>query len=214
LRSSTALPVRPLASSSEARSFPDARTSRSRCLVPPRAVGSHSAWRFTRFPVTLGCARLGRPGRTASPASKRSSFSESVHVDGGEPHAYGRCSPGFLPLQRPCPCLGASTRPGPSACAPAPRRAHRKQALPGASDREDHQPPRLGESSPQRCPKTSPGPPARSFAVSHPRRQPATPFEVAPRRLSTASPSPPVSSHGLGEPGPLLRPSELRSAGR
>jgi hypothetical protein len=49
--------------------------------------------------------------------------------------------------------------------------------------------PRLGDPSPQRCPKTHPGPAAQRFAAGWSRRRPRL-LGAAPRRLSTASPSP------------------------
>jgi hypothetical protein len=101
-----------------------------------------------RFPVTLGCARLDRPRRTASPASKRSSSSESVHVGRGEPHLDGRCSPGFLPLQRPCSNLGASTRPDPSIRAPVARASSRSPIHPRPATVRTSSP--LGRVSPPR----------------------------------------------------------------
>jgi hypothetical protein len=164
-----------------------------------------------RFPVTLGCARLYRPRRTASPASKRSSSSESVRVVRGEPHLDGRCSPGFLPLQRPCSNLGASTRPDPSIRAPVHARLEPKPDPPATSDREDPQPPRPGEPAPQRCPKTSPSPPALGFAASWPRRQPSDPL-----RSRAAPPLDGVSfSPGLGSSsGRTLSPAPTFGASK
>jgi len=112
----------------------------------------------TSLPGPPGLLAAHRPGRTASPASKRSSFNESVRVVAGEPTPTVAALLDFFPFRDPVRTSEPSTRSDPSIRAPVPRRAYVKQALPVTSDREDQQPSRPGE----------PVPPALSEDVPRP----------------------------------------------
>jgi len=212
LRSSTALPARPHASRSPALS-PTPRPFRPRCLAPCTAHG---------FPFRVALPPLsGHPGLRVAQPSRTDSFTRFEAFllqrirsrQRRRTHADGRCSLGFLPLQRSLLNLGASTRPGPSTCAPAPETAHVKQATPVTSDREDRQPSRPGEASPQRWSEDRPGtrrlPASLRVVLVGSLRPPSGPRRTASRRRLLL---PLALSRPAGEPTAPLRPSELRSA--
>jgi hypothetical protein len=186
LRSSTDLPVRPHASRSP-RVSPTPEPLDPVAWLPSRPWAPFPRG-LPRLPVPLGCARLTVPDGRLHPL-------RSVPPP-ANPFASTQANPRRRPLlswvSSPSETLTEPRSLDPPRPVDLRSRPARRPCKTGvARDRRPRRPksPRLGEPSPQRCPKTSPGPAAQRFAARGSRRR-LRPRRTAPRRLSTASPSP------------------------
>jgi hypothetical protein len=168
---------------------PDARKTRRWDLIARDFTDSHARgavariprklWtRFPPGPKTLLPARPGSPATGSPPLASFTRFEALLpprirsHRH-GFPRADGRCSPGLLPLQRPCPpCLGACDPPEPEG--------------PHATPTRRRKPATQGTSSPPTQVRPNPTPKRRG----QPRWQSPVHFWTGPRHPSVASPSP------------------------
>jgi hypothetical protein len=186
LRSSTDLPVRPHASRSP-RVSPTPEPLDPVAWLPSRPWAPFPRG-LPRLPVPLGCARLTVPDGRLHPLRSVPPPANPFASTRANPHRRSLLSwvsspsetltePRILDPPRP---VDLRSRPARRPCKTGVARDQRPSGPKS---------PRLGDTSPQRCPKTHPGPAAQRFAAGWSRRRPRL-LGAAPRRLSTASPSP------------------------